>query len=276
MIQVKDWRKKLRATILKFLRPGRNMDELMGLILRAEAIQSREHRHMLKQLITFGEIRVRELMIPRSDIEAVATDMDLDLVASKFADVGFSRMPAYTGDLDHIKGIAYAKDVFISVQKGESMPLSGILRPCLRVPESQRLLGLLSQMKHKGSHIAILLDEYGGTEGLVTLSDLLAEIVGPIEDADDAAVAGEWKQLTDGSYIIQAIMQVEELEELLGVHLPEGDYDTVAGLILTQCGRIPARGEQLEVAGLNIRIVEAEPQRVLKVHIDTPHSTLET
>jgi len=276
MMRVKNWKQELRTAILKFLRPGRNMEELIELISRAEAIQSREHRHMLRQLITFGEIRVRELMVPRSDIEAVAMDMSLDEVADKFSDVGFSRMPAYSGDLDHIQGIAYAKDIFIAARKGADIQLSNILRPCLRVPESQRLLGLLSQMKHKGSHIAILLDEYGGTEGLVTLSDLLAEIVGPIEDADDAAAAGEWKRLNDGSYQIQASMHVEELAELLGIHLPLGDYDTVAGLILSQCGRIPGRGERLEVAGLHMRILEAEPQRVLKVHIEAPYSILGT
>jgi len=177
-------------------------------------------------------------------------------------------MPAYAGDLDHISGIAYAKDVFIAARRGDRTPLRDILRPCLRVPESQRLLGLLSQMKHRSSHIAILLDEYGGTEGLVTLSDLLAEIVGPIEDADDAAADGEWMQLGDGSYNIQTSMHIEELEHLLGVRLPEGDYDTVAGLILTLCGRIPVRGEQLTIAGLNLKVLEAEPKRLLKIHIE--------
>jgi len=271
---MQNWKKEVRATLLNFLRPGRNMHELIALISRAEAIQSEEHRRMLRQLITFGEVRVRELMVPRSDIRAVATDMDIDLVADKFTDAGFSRMPAYKDDLDHISGIAYAKDVFIAVRGGGKVPLSDILRPCLRVPESQRLLGLLSQMKHQGSHIAILLDEYGGTEGLVTLSDLLAEIVGPIEDADDAVVAGEWTLLDDGSYDVQTSMHVEELECLLGVRFPEGDYDTVAGLILGLCGRIPVRGERLEVAGMRLTVLEAEPKRLLKVHIEKPSSIL--
>jgi CBS domain containing-hemolysin-like protein len=231
---------------------------------------------MLKQLIGFDEIRVRELMVPRSDIEAVDIKMNLDEVAERFATVGFSRMPAYDTDLDHIEGIIYAKDVFIAIQKHRDIRISDILRSCLMVPESQRLLGLLSQMKLKGSHIAILLDEYGGTEGLVTLSDLLAEIVGPIEDADDEGEEKEYERLSDGSVNVLARMHVEELEDLLGISLPEGDYDTVAGLILSQCGRIPNRGERINVKGLTMRIIEAEPQRILKVHVDTPDSNLET
>jgi len=271
-----NWKNKLRTTLLSFLRPGRDSDELLGLISRAEAVQSEDHRRMLKQLIGFDAIRVRELMVPRSDIKAVEAGMNLGEVAKNFADTGFSRMPAYTADLDHIEGIIYAKDVFIAMQKNKDIHIPDILRPCLMVPESQRLLGLLSRMKHKGSHIAILLDEYGGTEGLVTLSDLLEEIVGPIEDADDDADSEEYARLADGSLHVQARMHVEDLERLLGVSLPEGDYDTIAGLILGQCGRIPGKGERLDIKGLTMRIIEAEPQRILRVHIETSDSTLET
>ncbi|MDX8411823.1 MAG: hemolysin family protein, partial [Mariprofundaceae bacterium] len=258
-----------RRWLIERLQPGRNEEELAELVTRAPSITSDEHRGMLHNLVGFGETRVREIMVPRADIKAVDASMDLEAVAEAFAESGFSRLPVFGESLDDIQGVAYAKDVFIASRKNDAVQLTGMLRPCLMVPESQMALRLLSLMKDEGSHIAIVRDEYGDTAGLVTLSDLLAEIVGDIEDADDQEI-DECKRLKDGSFLVQARMQVEDLEDVLGVELAKGDFDTVGGLILSHLGRIPSQGERLEVGDLLVHIVEAEPRRLLKVRIEAP------
>jgi len=259
-----------RHWLLGQLRPGCSEEELVELVTKAAAITSDEHRGMLQNLVVFGETRVREIMVPRADIKAVDVAQDLDAVADAFAGSGYSRLPVYSGTVDSIKGIAYAKDVFVASRRPDKVPLMELMRPCLMVPESQLALRLLTLMKDQGSHIAIVRDEYGDTAGLVTLSDLLAEIVGDIEDADDEENA-ECKRLKDGSLLVQARMHVEDLEAVLGQELPEGDFDTVGGLILSYLGRIPRQDERLEVGDLSVYIVEAEPRRLLKVRIEAPH-----
>jgi len=258
-----------RRWLIDRLQPGRNEEELTELVTRAPSITSDEHRSMLHNLVGFGETRVREIMVPRADIKAVDASMGLEEVAEAFAESGFSRLPAFGENLDDIQGVAYAKDVFIASRKNDAVPLTEMLRPCLMVPESQMALRLLSLMKDEGSHIAIVRDEYGDTAGLVTLSDLLAEIVGDIDDADDQEI-DECKRLDDGSFLVQARMQVEDLEEVLGMELAQGDFDTVGGLILSHLGRIPSQGERLQVGDLRVHIVEAEPRRLLKVRIEAP------
>jgi len=260
---------RLRYWLLDWLQPGRSDEELAELVTKAPSITSDEHRGLLQKLVGFGETRVREIMVPRADIKAVDINTDLEAVAEAFSDSGFSRLPVYSENLDNIRGIAYAKDVFVASRKNESGQLKDMLRPCLMVPESQMALRLLSFMKDEGSHIAIVRDEYGDTAGLVTLSDLLAEIVGDIEDADDQE-NDECKKLEDGSLMVQARMHVEDLEEVLGLALPEGDFDTVGGMILSHLGRIPNQGERLEVGDLRVHIVAAEPRRLLKVRIEAP------
>jgi len=261
------WREQMRARWLARLRPGRDEAELLELIGRAEAIQSDDHRRMLESLVMFRDVRVRELMVPRSEIFALESSMSLAEASRKIAGNDYSKLPVYVGDLDHIEGVIHAWDVFAAQLGGGNTSLSQLLRPCLKVPESQLVLGLLGRMKQEGIHLAIVVDEYGGTGGLVTLSDLLTEIVGPMNESGEAEEDEECVPQEDGGYVVAGRMHVEDLEEVLERDLPEGDYDTVGGLITSQCGRIPAQGEQLEVAGLTIQVLEAEPRRVLKLHI---------
>ncbi len=255
-----------RSRLLARLRPGRDEAELLEIISRAEAIQSDDHRRMLENLVLFREVRVRELMVPRSEIFALEAGMTLRTAAERIAGHTYSKLPVFHGDLDHIEGIIYAWDVFSALVRGEQKPLADFLRPCLRAPESQLAMGLLRDMKHQGRHMAIVVDEYGGTGGLITLSDLLTEIVGAMDEAGEGEEE-ECERQADGSLIVAGRMRVEDLEEILQKPLPHGDYDTVAGLITSQCGRIPARGERLKVAGLTVRILEAEPRRILRLHI---------
>jgi len=268
------WRERFRSRWLERLRPGRDEDELLALIRRAEAVQSDDHRRMLESLVMFRDVRVRELMVPRSEIFALEASMSLKEAAKKITGNEYSKLPVYVDDLDNIEGVIHAWDVFSAEIQGKNKHLSGLIRPCLKVPESQLVLGLLGRMKQKGMHLAIVMDEYGGTGGLVTLSDLLTEIVGSMDEVGEAGEFGECVRGEDGGYVVAGRMHVEDLEEVLGRQLPEGDYDTVGGMVTSLCGRIPAQGERIEVAGLTVYVLAAEPRRVLKLHItpmaDTP------
>jgi len=261
---------RLRKQLIERLRPGRDEDELLAVIGNAEAVQSDEHRSMLQNLVWFRDVRVRELMVPRLEIFALEKATSLDDAIKAITGKTFSKLPIYDGDLDKIIGMIHAWDVFAAKLRGEKKVLQEFLSPCLTAPESELVLGLLSRMKREGVHIAVVTDEYGGTGGLVTLSDLLTEIVGSMDEAGDAPHGDECARQQDGSLIVHGRTHVEDVEDALGHKLPEGDYDTVAGLVVSQCGRIPRRGERLELAGLLIDILEAEPRRVLRLRILPP------
>jgi len=261
---------RFRKQLLERLRPGRDEEELLEVIGNAEAVQSDEHRSMLENLVWFRDVRVRELMVPRMEIFALEKSTSLDDAVTAITGKSFSKLPIYDGDLDHIMGMIHAWDVFAARIRGEKKVLQEFLNPCLSAPESELVLGLLSRMKREGVHIAVVTDEYGGTGGLVTLSDLLTEIVGSMDEAGEAASGEDCARQQDGSLIVHGRTHVEDVEDALNYKLPEGDYDTVAGLVVSMCGRIPRRGERLELAGLSIDILEAEPRRVLRLRIHPP------
>jgi magnesium and cobalt transporter len=259
------WRERRRNRMLVRLRPGRDEAELNALIERADAVHSDEHRQMLQRLIGFQDIRVREIMIPRSSIHAVELGMPLAEVEEKFIESEASRLPVMAEDLDHIEGVVELWDVFSARVRHKKPTLAEIMRPCLKVSELQQISGVLSEMRASSHRLAVVIDEYGGTAGLVTMSDLLEEIVGPMDEQEGDK---EMERTPDGGYIVQALMHVEDLESLLGQEFPEGDYDTVGGLIVTSLGRIPAANERVEVAGMDIKILEADPRRVLRIRIE--------
>ncbi len=258
------WLSSLRTLLIERLRPGRDERELLAVIGRAEAINSDEQRSMLEQLVEFHDKRVREVMIPRSAIHAVAADAALSEVEEIMIESGVSRLLVTKGDLDHVLGVIHARDIIEAGKQNNSPAMTGMLRPCLRVLELEQISSLLSEMREHSCHIAIVLDEYGGTAGLVTLSDLLREIVGEIgEDGEEEE--GECQVLADGSYLVQARMHIEELGEALNMQLPEGDYDTVGGWITTHLGRIPMNGETVKLGHFHIQIIKADPRRISKV-----------
>ncbi len=256
---------RIRRRLLERLRPGRNEAELVELIAASPAIQSEEQRHMLRRLIEFQDTRVREVMVPRSDIHAIEAGQSIAEAERRMIETGVSRLPVYEGDLDHVIGIVRAKDVLAARAQGELPRLSAILRPCLRVSEFERIAGLLAEMRRTGSHLAIALDEYGGVAGLVTLSDLIEEIVGAIADGEQKREPCQ--QLPDGSWMVEGVAHVEELEAALGRSIRHGDYDTVGGWITTAIGRIPSQGEELSIDGLNVQVLDVDPRRIRRVRI---------
>ncbi len=258
-------KKSLRTKLLHWLRPGESEEELLNIVQNAPFIRSDEQRRMLVQAVEFHDTRVREIMTPRSHVTCIDINIsDADLEKA-ILNATVTRLPVVDGDLDHVVGVVHLWDLFAKKIKNETIILKDMVRPCQKISELQRVSGLLSEMK-EGSHIAIVQDEFGGTAGIVTLSDLLEEIVGLIAE-DHSEDASEIKYTQDGKLDVVARAHVEELAEALGKDLPDGGFDTVAGLITHELGRIPLRGERVSVAGLDIVIVEADPRRIVRVLI---------
>ncbi len=262
----KRWQEWLRKKLLDRLRPGRTDEELLALISRAEGIHSDEQRRHMERMVEFYDTRVREVMIPRSDIKSVEIGMSLTEAEKAMSESGVTRLPVIDGELDRVLGVIHVWDLFSARVQNESPTLSDLIRPCQNVSELERVSGLLSEMR-EGSHIAIVLDEFGGTAGLVTLSDLLEEIVGPIDEGGDSDEDADFQRTDNGALEVQARMHVEDFAELLELKVPKGDFDTVGGLIVTELGRIPVKGEQIKVAGLNIHVQDADPRRIIQVLI---------
>jgi len=265
------WGEKLRKKIIVWLRPGKSEKELLSIVQRAEFIRSDEQRRMLVQAVEFHDTRVREIMTTRSHLHTIDLSISAADLEQEIMHATVTRLPVTDGDLDCIVGVVYLWDLFAERIKNKSIVLADFVRPCPKISELQRVTGLLSEMR-ESSHIAIVQDEFGGTAGLVTLSDLLEEIVGSIDEGIKEEEVGITRT-ADGDFEVWARVHIEELAEALQVEIAEGDFDTVAGLITSELGRIPLSNERLSVAGLDITILEAEPRRILRVKIHaTPRS----
>jgi len=258
--------KKIRQRLLRLLRPGKTQEELQTIIERAEAILSDEQRRMFEAMIDFQETRVREIMVPRSDMKVIHLQASLDEAVAELVASEVLRLPVIDGDKDHIVGVVHSRSLFAAHLKEKKTALKDVIQPHLTVPELSYIAPLLIEMRESKQHLAIVLDEFGGTAGLITFTDLLEEIMGSMDENthDDTP---EYVLRDDGGMEVSARMHVEDLQELLKTNFPKGDYDTVGGLILAELGRIPQRGERLIVAGLDVHIQEADPRRIVRVLI---------
>jgi len=275
MSMLQNWMSHLRTLMIERIRPGRDVDELLRVLGRAEAVQSDAQRTMLEQLIDFHDTRVREVMVPRSEIHAVQVQDSLADVEQIMLEQGVTRLPVMDGDIDHVLGVVHVREVVKARLSGNNPALTSLLHPCLRVLELEQISGLLSEMREHSCRIAIVLDEYGGTAGLISLANLMVEIIGDIGE-DGEQEASELDALGDGSYMVQARMHIEELAEGLGRQLPEGDYDTVGGWLTAHLGRIPQSGEQVSIDGLQVQVIDADPRRISKVRIQMGQSSSPT
>ncbi len=226
---------------------------------------------LVQSIFRFADRQVREIMRPRTDITAVAADTPLAQVLDLARQRGYSRYPVYQGDLDHIVGLVHVKDLLLS---GDDLqrPVGEVARPPMLVPSSLHLIELLRQFQQAGTHLAIVLDEYGGTAGLVTLEDLLEEIVGSIED-EYPHPEPKFERYPDGTLVVAGTLPIYELTEVLGVALPEeAPYETVAGFILHSLGHIPQPGEEVVYQGYRLVVQDMEARRIRRVVIaPLPH-----
>jgi len=224
-----------------------------------------EERRLLRSIVEFGETLVREVMTPRPDIVALPEGSTLAELRDLFREQEYSRFPVFRKNLDNIVGIIFVKDLIqLEDAEGQPSPLSAVIRPAFFVPETKRVADLLKEFQREQLQLAIVVDEYGGTAGLVTMEDLLEEIVGEIRDEYDVEAEPVVDE-GDGSFVFSAKVNIDRVSDRLGVDIrPEG-FETVGGFLLTHLGRVPAVGETFEIGDLRVQVLEAERRRIHKV-----------
>ncbi|MBQ2617038.1 MAG: HlyC/CorC family transporter [Synergistaceae bacterium] len=230
------------------------------------ALEASERR-MIDGIIDFDETRVHEIMIPRTDMIAIEADAKLGEAVSLFIEEGHSRIPVYEESPDNIVGILYVKDTLKNLSEGNlESGVRELLRKPIFVPETIRTAELLENMRREHIHIAIIVDEYGGVAGIVTMEDILEQIVGEIQDEYDEE-APEIQKLDDGSYMVQGIMSLEDLNEELGTDFHSDDAETIGGLVLILSGSFPDEGEVFHYEGWTMRVAGLEDHRITLLNL---------
>ena len=251
----------------RFLFSRSELEAVVSESERAGSVES-EQGKILSSVFVFGETRVSEIMVPRTEVEAVEKTHTLRETLHEFRRNGFSRMPVYEESLDVVVGMVYLFDLFRSPDW--DVPVESAMHPVLFTPEARKCDDLLKDMQMRHQHMAVVLDEYGGTAGIVSFEDLLEELVGEIADEHDE-VERAVKAEPDGSYLLDGQARIEDVTELTGIQLPEGDYETLAGLLLDRLGRIPRARERVELPGFLLTVVSADRRRVKQVRL-TPQA----
>ncbi len=228
-----------------------------------------DEKEMIYSVLQFGETLAREVMVPRPDITAIEINQPLNDAIRLFMESGHSRIPVYDGEIDDVKGLLYAKDLLKLMVDGGSpqKPISEMMRPAYFVPETKRADTLFKEMQDRKVHLAVIVDEYGGTAGLVTIEDLVEEIVGDIKDEYDLNEEAEYIQLGVDEYVVDGGMNLEDLNELLSIDLPNDENDSIGGYVYSKLGRVPEIGETIDEPPLLMRVDEVENRRIRKVYI---------
>ena len=237
---------------------------------------SPHERQMLRNLLHFGDETAGDVSVTRGDIVAVPATIAFDDLVKAFADAEHSRLPVYGESLDEIVGMVHIKDLFAAmIDEERDRSIQAMMRTPLFVPESMGVIDLLARMRAERIHLAIVVDEFGGTEGLVTIEDVVEEIVGEIEDEHDIEAAGMLTRLGEGTWEADARIELEELAEAVDARLTweEDEVDTLGGLVFLLSGHIPARGESvLHPSGWRLEAVDSDPRRILRVRLHAPEA----
>lgn len=232
-----------------------------------EGLVNEEESEMLRSIFSLGTTIVREIMVPRTEMACVTVEASVRELLDTIIDCGHSRIPVYEQTVDNIIGLLYAKDLLKQWGKPEdSVSVRSIMRPPYFIPESKNLEELLQEFKRKRVHLAIVIDEYGGTSGLVTIEDLLEQIVGDIQDEYDSEES-LFSTNPDGSITADGRLPVEELEEHFDISIECDKFDSVGGLVFYLTGKIPGIGDTIEGAGLRLKILDADLRRIKKVSV---------
>jgi magnesium and cobalt transporter len=230
-----------------------------------EGVISEDEGEMIQSILSFRDTTVREIMVPRTEVVAVSSDTAIGTLLETAIKEGHSRIPVYSGSIDNIVGILHVKDLLASWGE-EQVDLKGLLRTPHFVPETKKISQLLKELRDRKSHMAIVIDEYGGFAGLATIEDILEEIVGEIRDEHDT----EERRITptpDGDLLVDARLDIEELAEHLGVQIPEGNFESVGGFIINLLGRVPQPRETIAYAPLEMTVESADARKIHTVRV---------
>jgi putative hemolysin len=235
----------------------------------AEGILEEEEGELIHSIIDFGDTRVSEVMAPRPDIVAVPVTATVREARDVILESKYSRLPVYRDQIDNVEGMIYVRDLLLSWAEGrEDENIKPLIRSVYFVPETKPVAELLEEMQKAHVQLAMVIDEYGGVCGLVTVEDILEEIVGEIEDED---IAGEELEEivehNDGSYEVQASIEIGKIERLFDMEIEADDFTTIAGLVINESGKVPAVGEVLTIRGLEVEVLEADERRILRLRV---------
>ncbi len=253
-----------------------NRDELVEVIHDAELreVISEDTREMIKGVLEVSDLRVRDIMIPRAQIVALKIDNTVEELLSTVISSAHSRFPVVNEDKDHIEGILLAKDLLQYGFKNNDEPFSleQVIRPAVVVPESKRVDVLLKEFRSQRYHMAIVVDEYGGVSGLVTIEDILEEIVGEIEDEfdHDSAEDIEIRQVGKQLYMLKALTPIDHFNEAFNTQFSDEEFDTVGGLVSHAFGHLPERNEKIEIEGIEFKIISADTRRLIQLRVKLP------
>jgi CBS domain containing-hemolysin-like protein len=232
-----------------------------------EPQQEADQSRLLRSVVDFGETLVREVMTPRPDVVAIQSDATIDDLRRLVREQEYSRLPVYTDNLDNIVGIVVVKDLIYKVDVlSGSVKVTQIMRPAAFVPETKRVADLLREFQQGRFQVALVVDEYGGTAGLVTVEDVVEELVGEIRDEYDSE-AEPVAQEADGAFVFSAKVAIGDMTDRLGLEIDDGGFETVGGYVLTRVGRVPSVGERFTFDGLSVEVLEAERRRIHKVRL---------
>ncbi|BDY03612.1 CNNM family magnesium/cobalt transport protein CorC [Ferrimonas sp. YFM] len=251
----------------------KNRKELVDVIQDAEErdLIDQDTKEMIKGVLEVSDLRVRDVMIPRSQIIAIEKNQDLGAYLSTIIESGHSRFPVVDKDKDHIEGILLAKDLLPYGFSGDAseVELEAIMRPAVVVPESKRVDVLLKEFRQKRYHMAIVVDEYGGVSGLVTIEDILEEIVGDIGDEfdTDEDQSQNIRKVGKQVWSVAALTPVEEFNEHFGSEFSDEEFDTIGGIVSHAFNHLPMRGEKVELAGFEFKVVNADTRRLLQLQV---------
>lgn len=257
-----DWNRKLgSATSLDQIDSYFSLGEEVGII-------ERDEKEMISSVFEFGDTLVREVMVPRPDIMAISINMPLDALLKFLQEDGHSRFPVYDGSLDKVVGILYVKDLLMRYEEmRNSYNLTKLLRQACFVPETKKLDDMLREFQKRKMHMAVVVDEYGGISGLVTIEDLLEEIVGEIIDEYDHEELAQIINIEPDAYSVDARYGITDLETELGIKLEYEDSETVSGYVLEKLGRIPRRDEKLDEPAACFEVTELKGNRILRIKV---------
>jgi putative hemolysin len=243
---------------------GISGEELRGIVAAQDSL-STEERELIDDVITAGGRELAEVMVPRTEVEFLDAGLPIHKAVGKVREMPHSRYPVVEGSADDVLGFVHVRELLDPTVARRSLRVAQIVRPVLRFPDSKAILAAMQEMRDSGSHMAIVVDEYGGTAGIVTLEDLVEELVGDIRDEFD--LREPESALITGEAEVDGLLSIDDLHEEVGLELPDGPYETVAGFMVAELGRLPVRGDVVEVDGNRLTVTAMDHRRIARVHV---------
>jgi putative hemolysin len=244
-------------------------EELRDIVAAHETL-GREERQLIEDVFEAGDRQLHEVMVPRTEVDFLDASTPVFRAVRMSSTNPHSRYPVVRGSQDDVVGFVHVRDLFSPELNGSSVRIGEIAREVKMMPGTKRVLSAMSEMRREGHHLAIVVDEYGGTDGIVTLEDLIEEVIGEIYDEYDKEVTPEGKQAPGGPREVDGLLNLDDFAEVTGLELPEGPYETVAGFVLAELGRLPEVGDTIEVEGRRITVLELDGRRIARLLVDPP------